>query len=401
LSNSVRDIAPDVLRGFALWGIILVNVAYFSTSVDSGVTAGALAGTGDALAAFLVFVLAQGKFYLIFSFLFGYSAHYVLGNQLTGRARWVARSLGLVALGLAHASLLFIGDILFLYGVLAVLLMAFYARARKTLVRWMAWLYGIFATVLVALVGLTWLGESQGFTDNAGPSAAGAAYSDAVATGGFVETIALRWDFWVSEAVFLVIFQGVLTFIAFLAGILAARSQALSTGGMSSATLRRLMGWGWGLGLGLQVLFGGIWLGNMLSNSPSAALELAGFFGGFLAAPVLSAGYVGTMLWLIRVRPQFLGWLGAMGRMSLTVYLSQSLLLNLIFGAWGLGLYENVPYWSAVVISMGVTTLLALLAVLWLRRFPQGPMEKLLTGWSKLFVPRTTGASTRAPDSLP
>jgi len=325
----------------------------------------------------------------------------VLGNQLTGRARWVARSLGLVALGLAHASLLFIGDILFLYGVLAVLLMAFYARARKTLVRWMAWLYGIFATVLVALVGLTWLGESQGFTDNAGPSAAGAAYSEAVATGGFVETIALRWDFWVSEAVFLVIFQGVLTFIAFLAGILAARSQALSTGGMSSATLRRLMGWGWGLGLGLQVLFGGIWLGNMLSNSPSAALELAGFFGGFLAAPVLSAGYVGTMLWLIRVRPQFLGWLGAMGRMSLTVYLSQSLLLNLIFGAWGLGLYENVPYWSAVVISMGVTTLLALLAVLWLRRFPQGPMEKLLTGWSKLFVPRTTGASTRAPDSLP
>ena len=78
MSNSVRDIAPDVLRGFALWGIILVNVAYFSTSVYSGVTAEALAGTGDALAAFLVFVLAQGKFYLIFSFLFGYSADYVL-----------------------------------------------------------------------------------------------------------------------------------------------------------------------------------------------------------------------------------------------------------------------------------------------------------------------------------
>ena len=100
MSNSVRDIAPDVLRGFALWGIILVNVAYFSTSVYSGVTAEALAGTGDALAAFLVFVLAQGKFYLIFSFLFGYSADYVLGNEQTGKTRWVTRSLGLVVLGL-------------------------------------------------------------------------------------------------------------------------------------------------------------------------------------------------------------------------------------------------------------------------------------------------------------
>ena len=54
-----RDPAPDVLRGFALWGIVLVNVAYFSSSVDSGVTADALANAGDSVAAFLVFALAQ------------------------------------------------------------------------------------------------------------------------------------------------------------------------------------------------------------------------------------------------------------------------------------------------------------------------------------------------------
>ncbi|HEV8013187.1 MAG TPA: hypothetical protein VGP34_03825, partial [Pontimonas sp.] len=141
MSQTSRDIAPDVLRGFALWGIILVNVSYFSTSVDSGVTAEGVQSAGDAVAAFLVFVLGQGKFYLIFSFLFGYSAHYVLGNQETGRTRWVTRSLGLIALGLAHASLLFIGDILFLYGILALLLLAFYGRTRKTIIRWMAWIY--------------------------------------------------------------------------------------------------------------------------------------------------------------------------------------------------------------------------------------------------------------------
>ena len=386
MSQAHRDIAPDVLRGFALWGIIVVNVAYFSTSVDLGVTPEALAGTGNAVAAFLVFVLAQGKFYLIFSFLFGYSAHYVLGNEATGRRRWVTRSLGLIALGLAHASLLFIGDILFLYGILGLVLMAFYGRSRRTIVRWMVWLYGVFATVLVVLLALTWLGESQGFTNTSGSSAAGEAYSAAVSTAGFVEAIPARWNLWASEAIFLILFQGVLTFIAFLAGVLASRAQALSGGRISSATLRQLIIWGWGLGLGLQVLFGGIWLGNALSSSPTATLELLGFFGSFLTSPLLSAGYVGTLLWLARTRPQWLRWLGAMGRMSLTVYLSQSVVLSLIFGAWGLGLYQQTPYWVAVLISVGVTIILALFALLWISRFRQGPMERVLSAWSKVFL---------------
>ena len=388
MSQTTRDIAPDVLRGFALWGIILVNVAYFSTSVDSGVTPAGVQSVGDAVAAFLVFVFGQGKFYLIFSFLFGYSAHYVLGNPETGKTRWVTRSLGLMVLGLAHASVLFIGDILFLYGMLALLLLAFYRRSRKVIVRWMGWLYGVFVTVLTALVALTWLGESQGFTDSGMPSVAATAYGEAVATGTFWEAIPARWAFWSEGAIFLVFFQGVLTFVAFLAGILAARSQNLSPEGISPSTLRKMMIWGWGLGLGLQGFFGGIWLANLVSASPTSTLELWGFFGGFVTAPLLSVGYVGTIMWLIQTRPHILGWLGSMGRMSLTVYLSQSVLLSLIFGAWGLGLYQDVPYWSAVVISIGVTVVLAVFARLWLSRFRQGPMEKLLSGWSKIFLRR-------------
>lgn len=388
MSGKTRDSAPDALRGFALWGIILVNVAYFSTSVDSGVTSEALKGTGDALAAFLVFVFAQGKFYLIFSFLFGYSAHYVLGNPETGKTRWVTRSLGLIALGLAHASLLFIGDILFLYGLLSFVLLAFYRRTRAVIVRWMAWLYGLFATVLVGLVALTWLGESQGFTATAGPSSVGRTYEQVVVGGSFIEAIPARWALWTSEAVFLVVLQGVLTLIAFLAGVLASRSRALSAEGIPSATLRQMIIWGWGLGLGLQLMFGGVWITNALSSSPSTSLELAGFFGSFLTAPLLSVGYVGTLLWLIRARPTLFSWLGAMGRMSLTVYLSQSALLSLIFGAWGLGLYQQTPYWAAVLISMGVTVVLGIVATAILARFRQGPMEKLLTTWSKAFLRR-------------
>jgi len=386
-----RDTAPDVLRGFALWGIILVNVAYFATAVDLGVTSEALISPGDSVAAFLVFTLAQGKFYLIFSFLFGYSAHYVLGSDGGGRRRWWLRGVGLIVLGIAHASFLFIGDILFLYGLLGLLLLAFYSRSRTVILRWMAWIYGLFTAVALALVGLTALAEAKGLSQAVESSEVASRYEQTVISGDYLASIPARFDFWISEGIFLVAFQGALTLVAFLFGVLASRWAALGPQGLSRAQLRVMMGWGLGLGLGLQVLFGSLWLTNALSPSPSVALELAAFFGSFVTAPLLSAGYIGLIISIVRSAPRALSWMGSMGRMSLSVYLGQSLLLSLIFGGWGLGLYREGPYWSAVLISLGVTVALALLSGVWLARFRQGPMEKLLSGWSKLGTRSTAG----------
>ena len=379
-----RDIAPDVLRGFALWGIVIVNVAYFSSSVDTGVTAGALLSPGDSVAAFLVFALAQGKFYLIFSFLFGYSSHYVLESTSGGRRRWWLRGVGLIVLGIAHASLLFIGDILFLYGFLGLILLAFYHRPRRTLVRWGTWIYGVFTALAVSVVALTALAEAQGLSAVIESSPTGLAYEEAVLSDNYLASIPARFDFWLSEAVFLVLFQGALTFVAFLVGVLSARWRALTGSGLSRNQLKKMMGWGLGLGLGLQVFFAGVWVINMTAATPSVTLELAALFGSFVTAPVLSVGYVGLIIAIVRARPAVLAWLGNMGRMSLTVYLGQSLLLSLVFGGWGLGLYQQLPYWVAVMVSIAVTLVLAAVANLWLRRFQQGPMEWLLTAWSRL-----------------
>lgn len=387
MTLSTRDTAPDILRGFALWGIVVVNVGFFAASVDLGVTSDALTSWGDSVAAFLVFTLAQSKFYLIFSFLFGYSTHYLLRDPVNGRRRWATRSVGLIVLGIAHAVLLFIGDILFLYGVLALVLLAFYGRSRRVIVRWMAWIYGIFAMALAALVALTWLGESQGFSTETERSPAALAFEQTVLSGTYLESIAARAEGWLSEGVFFVVaFQGVLTFVAFLAGVLAARSGMLSAGGVAPGALRRMLGWGLGLGLVVQSALGALWITNLQSATPSATLDLIAVVGGFLTAPLLSVGYIGLILWIVQVRPRLLSGLAPMGRMSLTVYLSQSLVLSLVFSAWGLGLYQQVPYWAAVLIALGVTAVLALIAHLWLTRFSQGPMERLLTSFSKLFI---------------
>jgi len=378
-----RDAAPDVLRGFALWGIIVVNVAFFSSSVDLGLSAESLGSTADTVAAFLVLALASGKFYLLFSFLFGYSARYLLAEEKGGRTRWVTRSFGLVALGVAHAALFFAVYILFLYGLLAFAVLAFYRKPRRVIIGWIAWLYGIFAALLISLVALTWVSERAGFAPGATPTPA---LDEIVRQGSYLESIPARFELWYSAGVFVVLFQGVLTLVAFLAGILAARSRFLDVATMSRLTLQRLLGWGLGIGLPMQLLIAGVWVSNELSAERTETISLATFFGSFLSAPLLSAGYLGLIAWLVRTKPQITTWLGRMGRISLTVYLSQSIALSLIFSAWGGGLYQGVPYWVAILIALGLALVLGLAASLWLTRFSRGPMESALTWFSLRFV---------------
>ncbi|MGA1718732.1 MAG: hypothetical protein ACO38Q_08085, partial [Aquiluna sp.] len=67
----IRDSFPDILRGFALLGIAMVNVQYFAVDTVSGFESADLAGSANSAAAFIVMLLFQSKFYLLFSFLFG------------------------------------------------------------------------------------------------------------------------------------------------------------------------------------------------------------------------------------------------------------------------------------------------------------------------------------------
>jgi len=122
-TRASRDVLPDLLRGLSLLGIVVVNAPYLGSSTR-GFSPEAVASTVDATAAFLVIALAHGKFFLLFSFLFGYSLAYVLrDDRPDGRARFRRRLLILAAFGIAHALLLFAGDILLTYAVLGVVLL--------------------------------------------------------------------------------------------------------------------------------------------------------------------------------------------------------------------------------------------------------------------------------------
>lgn len=132
--------ALDVVRGFALFGIFLMNIEFFNRSI-SGIMLGMPAGlTGlDWLASWFIAYFVQGKFWTIFSLLFGMGFAVMLTRaEHAGRdfmAPYLRRILGLAVFGAAHYIFLWVGDILFSYAVGAgALLILLYGKWKQILV---------------------------------------------------------------------------------------------------------------------------------------------------------------------------------------------------------------------------------------------------------------------------
>ncbi|MFU8889602.1 MAG: DUF418 domain-containing protein [Trueperaceae bacterium] len=374
-----RDLAPDVLRGFALLGIVLVNVAYFATDPLLGATGEWLRGTGNTVAAFLVWTLAQGKFYLLFSFLFGYASQYLVKGDPANRSRWIARALALLVFGALHVVLLWHGDILFGYGLLALPFAALMFRRDATLWRWAWGTYLAFAALQALLVAGLWLAERAGEPLDAmgGPPA----LVDVLRDGTYLASIPARLEVWAATFPSGMLLQGGYAFAMFLLGLVAARAKALRVGGPLAP--RRLMAWGFGLGLPIQALTAWAAIANELGGATSETLAVGAIALNLTTAPLLSAGYVGAILHLLERRPAWIAWMRYPGQMSLTTYLLQSAVLATVFGPWGLGLFQRLDYWAAVLVAAATHVVLAGLAWVVLKRFRQGPLEWVMSSWTK------------------
>ena len=370
--SKARDSAPDVLRGFALLGIIMVNLAFFSNDPSEGIGNESMSGLGNSLAGFLVFTLFEGKFFLIFSFLFGYSSHYIIGLNGKSTPRWVRRAVVLIIFGTLHFSLLWHGDILFLYGSLGLILTLFFKRSDKFI---KIWATSIYATFSFFLILLALLGQIYPEPIRSNPIAD--AFTQVMQSGGYLDSIPARIDIWTQTIALELLIQGAPVFVAFLLGLLAARKSALSSG---SKTLRLdvMTKYGLGLGLPIQVLAGIIFTVNENSINRSESLYFWMLVASLIFAPLLSMGYIGLVLQQLEKSNQWLMQLSFPGRMSLTNYISQSLVLSLIYGSWGLGLFQKIEFWNSFLIAILVWFSLLLISKFWLTRFSKGPAEWLL-----------------------
>ena len=174
VSASERIDNLDVLRGLALLGIALMNVEYFTAPLADMASGIAPDARGlDWLADAFVYVFVRGKFWTLFSLLFGMGFAVMLGRAAAaGRGfvpMYLRRTFGLLLIGLVHALLVWSGDILVSYAVTALLLMALFRNTATTqLWKWGAWIWGVLlALMLLGSAAMMAMGDAASDPDAA------------------------------------------------------------------------------------------------------------------------------------------------------------------------------------------------------------------------------------------
>jgi uncharacterized protein len=375
-----RDLAPDVLRGFALLGILVVNIQFMGLNSDQGARGEWTQGFANGSATFLIAALFAGKFYLLFSFLFGYSSNYVIRNDRSNRARWIKRCLVLIAFGALHFTFLWHGDIIFVYGLFGLLLTFFFFRADRTLKIWSRIVFFL-STFFIVLIGALALMAEYLLDEDLGTSTV-VSLDEILRSGTFLESIPARLESWVLGIATGIFLQGGLAFAAFLLGVRLARANFLSSP-MDKAANERLIKKGLILGLPIQIIAAAILLQNEQSAEPSESVYLISLFVSFVTAPLLSMFYVGLIRKLVEERPNLVLWMKPAGKMSLTIYISQSVITSLIFSPWGFGLFQDLQTWQVFVLAFAIWLLLSYLAAQWLKKFNQGPLESLMSSMTR------------------
>ena len=371
-----RDIAPDVLRGFALLGILVVNIQFMGLSSANGARGEWTYGIANGSATFIIASIFAGKFYLLFSFLFGYSSNYIIRGERANRTRWIKRCFVLIVLGGLHFTFLWHGDIIFIYGIFGLLLTFFFFRTDKTLRIWTRVTFILSVTIVLLVGALVYISERY-FLQESFQSPAETKLDEILLNGTFLEAIPARLELWVygiSTGVFL---QGGLAFAAFLLGLRLARIQFLSSP-IDTQKNSKLMKIGFLLGAPIQIIAAIILVQNEQSLKPSEAIYLLALFSSFIAAPFLSMFYIGVIRKLVEEKPRILSWLIPAGKMSLTIYILQSVVTSMIFGPWGFGLFQDLQTWQVLLLAFAIWALLVYFATKWLERYKQGPLEQFV-----------------------
>ena len=371
-----RDTTPDVLRGFALLGILVVNIQFMGLSSANGARGEWTYGLANGSATFIIASIFAGKFYLLFSFLFGYSSNYIIRGERANRTRWIKRCFVLIALGALHFTFLWHGDIIFIYGIFGLLLTFFFFRTDKTLRIWTRVIFILSVTIVLLVGALVYISERY-FPQESFQSPTETKLDEILLNGTFLDAIPARLELWVygiSTGVFL---QGGLAFAAFLLGLRLARIQFLSSP-IDTQKNSKLMKIGFLLGAPIQIIAAIILVQNEQSLKPSEAIYLLALFSSFIAAPLLSMFYIGVIRKLVEEKPRILSWLIPAGKMSLTIYILQSVVTSMIFGPWGFGLFQDLQTWQVLLLAFTIWALLVYFATKWLKRYKQGPLEQFV-----------------------
>lgn len=359
-----RSSSVDVLRGFALLGIGIVNLPYLALPMAAALSLPD--GTADVVAKGIVSLLFEGKFFVLFSFLFGWG----FGVQLASAARagrpaapqYRARLIALALFGIGHAILVFHGDILLAYAVLGAGLWALRDATPRRLVRIALAMVPLaaLAFAILALLDASAKDMAQGAVD-----LSGLGYQ-----GSFLDAVAQRLADWPIALTVVVLFNGPLAFGAFCLGLAAQKTGFFEPSSVTQRDLAARIP----LLLVLALSANAVYMAATLGLLPSGLPTTLGYAALALGAPTLAAVYVVAIL---RLTPR-LGLLVPAGSMPLTGYIAQGVLAGALFHGWGLGLFGTLGNAALLGVACLIWGVVTVAAVFWRRRWARGPLDAAL-----------------------
>jgi uncharacterized protein len=375
----------DVLRGFALAGVCLVNVFESDTVAPSA---------EESAIGIAVNFLAEGSFYPLFSLLFGLGfalqiARFNGGGGSFGRY-YVRRSLALVTIGVASFVFLLGNPILIRYGSLALLLLPFAKASNRTI------LVASACTLLVVLgqgpARAAWRSHLRAEPT----SAAALAERDSLARaegerlraltrramsdGSYNDIVAVRWqaaqrmliDPWFHGGS-----RNLSMYMLFLLGVLVARTGLITDAVVDRRLLLRIALVGFGIGVVGNFLL--LYLPRLLEGRDRMLRSWISDLAYYIANPALGIAYGALLLRAIETErwSRWVSGLAWVGRMALTNFLLQFVFILGLFWLQRAHIIQSTPAAMAVLLSALCFATQIGLSRWWLSRFTYGPAEWL------------------------
>jgi uncharacterized protein len=357
----------DIVRGFALFGILVVNITTFRSPNPTwhGI---------DRAVDWLILALFQGKFMSLYAFLFGLSFALFTRKSADRSALWrfAWRAVLLLLIGVWHYIFLWDGDILMEYAIAAFLLLPFARRKPLTALRWGVGLYAFYALfLLIVVIASATRPQSQTTSGSAStdPSVMPAALAQSGSYFQLVQWRAGKVDDFLGEHIAASIFLvGI-----FLIGAYAGREGIIADPAAHGGLMQQVLAWGLPVGLVCNIVYA---VAAPVQKS-LPVVERAVVMVMIVLAPIILALAYAAGVTLAASRLRWLSPLAAAGRMSLTNYLGQSLVMTILFYRYGLKLFDRVGPTIGLLLAVVIYATQVGISNLWFRRFSYGPAEWL------------------------
>lgn len=386
----------DGVRGMAVMGILLMNIAGFALPEGAYYNPAAYGSSGplDYALWAVMFLLVDGKMRALFSMLFGASLLLVAERAETAGESapgvHYRRMLTLALFGAAHLYLIWWGDILLHYALVGCLAFAFRGQTAPALLRGAILCFVIEALIAAMLYLSLRQIEVAGTTPGAAASAVkgwldtraelGLSTPDRLAAeialyrGPWSGIVAALTGEKALLPLYLLYAGGAETLGLMLLGMAALRSGFL-TGQWPRPAYWRAAAWGYGIGLagtGLLLLL------CLRSGCDSLTVFGASMAGGLPFRPLVAIGHAALgVLWLTAGRSGLRDRVIAAGRVAFSNYLGTSLAMTALFYGWGFGLFGRLDRTALYLVVVGAWAVMLLWSKPWLDHFRYGPLEWL------------------------